>query len=160
MKVVTRLDSCDIRADLCSQCVSCRLGAHPGKSLQPRLNALGETWVKAIRQGKHCGGEALPGEGIRGVGRVIGKVVTSQNECQGSLTNQHTNFLGEKALGTLESREKYKRSIHLSLSFPICKMGIISPSLGSSDETVEVCIYGRWIPSIALTYCGCSVTLT
>lgn len=74
-------------------------------------------------------GFRLLGKGVHEVRRVIRKGAMSQKEGQGSLTKQHTNFLGEKALEPLESSEKTREASILSLSFPNCQMGIIGPIL-------------------------------
>lgn len=74
-------------------------------------------------------GFSLLGEGAREVRRDIRKGAMAQKGGQGSLTKQHTNFLDEKALEPLESSKKTREASILSLSFPICQMGIIGPIL-------------------------------
>lgn len=79
----------------------------------PRKTLL-EILVKVTEQGKHCGGKQPPGGRLGYVWGEKGhqeRMIMVQKGCQQSLTNQHTNCLGEKALEPLESSAKDKKGI-------------------------------------------------
>ena len=93
--------------------------------------------------------------------RATSKWVTMvQKGCQGSLTNQPTNFLGEKNSEPLSPVKKMMEAAAVSLFSHLPNENEQTICLGSLDEILEVCICGKLTPSTTLACHTDSIKLT
>lgn len=87
-------------------------------------------------------------------------VTTVQKGCQGSLTNQPTNFLGEKDSEPLGPVKKMKEAAAVSLFSHLPNENEQTIHLRSLDEILEVHVCGKLTPSTAPACDTDSIKLT